>query len=185
MCIRDRQQPVNRGKERVSGLPVGRQKRWQVLSTALTFCYLEKSFRDFSPLKRIIVSGDWAAMVSRLAPLPGNGTAVEVQDFTVFETRNENENRVKVNLILILDLILILLCVKLLAPIFRPDVHFASSAFSGLATVGKDAEFDAVIINRGILPALKVDVCLMDNDKIVIKKTTYFLKKDEKADIVF
>jgi FOG: WD40-like repeat len=95
------------------------------------------------------------------------------------------KNRVKVNLILILDLILILLCVKLLAPIFAPDVHFASSAFSGLATVGKDAEFDAVIINRGILPALKVDVCLMDNDKIVIKKTIYFLKKGEKADIVF
>jgi len=95
------------------------------------------------------------------------------------------KNRVKVNLILILDLILILLCVKLLAPILGPDVYFASSAFSGLATVGKDAEFDAVIINRGILPALKVDVCLMDNDKIVIKKTIYFLKKGEKADIVF
>ena len=76
------------------------------------------------------------------------------------------KNRFKVNLILILDLILILLCVKLLAPIFRPDVYFASSAFSGLTMVGKDAEFDAVIINRGILPALKVDVCLMDNDKI-------------------
>jgi len=78
------QQPVNLGKEGVSGLPLGKQKRWQVLSTALTFCCLEKSFRDFSPLKRIIVSGDWAAMVSRLAPLPGNGTAVEVQDFTAF-----------------------------------------------------------------------------------------------------
>ena len=78
------QQPVNLRKEGVSGLPVGRQKRWQVLSTALTFCCLEKSFRDFSPLKRIIVSGDWTAMVSRLAPLPGNGTAVEVQDSTVF-----------------------------------------------------------------------------------------------------
>ena len=78
------QQPVNRGKEHMSGLPVGRQKSWQVLSTALTFCCLEKSFRDFSPLKRIIVSGDWTAMVSRLAPLPGNGTAVRVHDFTVF-----------------------------------------------------------------------------------------------------
>jgi len=78
------QQPVNLRKERVSGLPLGRQKRWRVLSTALTFCCLEKSFRDFSPLKRIIVSGDWTAMVSRLAPLPGNGTAVEVQDFTAF-----------------------------------------------------------------------------------------------------
>ena len=78
------QQPVNLRKEHVSGLPVGRQKRWQVLSTALTFCCLEKSFRDFSPLKRIIVSGDWTAMVSRLAPLPGNGTAVKVHDFTAF-----------------------------------------------------------------------------------------------------
>jgi len=78
------QQPVNRGKEGVSGLPLGRQKSWQVLSTALTFCFLEKSFRDFSPLKRIIVSGDWTAMVSRLAPLPGNGTAVKAQDFTGF-----------------------------------------------------------------------------------------------------
>ncbi|EEP60401.1 transposase, OrfB family [Sulfurihydrogenibium yellowstonense SS-5] len=49
------QQPVNQWKEQVRGLPMGRHKSWQVLSIVLAFCCLEKSYRDFSPLKRVII----------------------------------------------------------------------------------------------------------------------------------
>jgi transposase, IS605 OrfB family, central region len=68
------QQPGNRGKEQVRGLPTGRHKSWQVLSIALAFCCLEKSYRDFSPLKRVIISKDWIAVANRLVPIPGIGT---------------------------------------------------------------------------------------------------------------
>jgi IS605 OrfB family transposase len=67
------QQPVNQWKEQVRGLLAGRHKSWQVLSIALAFCCLE-SYRDFSPLKRIVVSGDWTVVANRLAPVLGTGT---------------------------------------------------------------------------------------------------------------
>ncbi|WP_299238582.1 IS200/IS605 family accessory protein TnpB-related protein [Sulfurihydrogenibium sp.] len=68
------QQPVNQRKEQVRGLPAGRHKSWQVLSIALAFCCLERSYRDLSPLKRVIVSKDWIAVANRLAPVLGAGT---------------------------------------------------------------------------------------------------------------
>jgi len=68
------QQPVNQRKEQVRGLPVGRYKNWQVLFTAFTFCCLEKSYRDFSPLKRVIISRDWIAVANRLVPVLGAGS---------------------------------------------------------------------------------------------------------------
>ena len=68
------QYPVNQQKEQVRGLPAGRHKSWQVLSIALAFCCLKKSYRDFSPLKRIVVSGDWTVVANRLAPGLGTGT---------------------------------------------------------------------------------------------------------------
>ncbi|EEP59875.1 IS200/IS605 family accessory protein TnpB-related protein [Sulfurihydrogenibium yellowstonense] len=68
------QKPVNQWKEQVRGLPAGRHKSWQVLSIALAFCCLEKSYRDFSPLKRVIISKDWIAVANRLVPVPGIGT---------------------------------------------------------------------------------------------------------------
>jgi IS605 OrfB family transposase len=68
------QQTVNQQKEQVRGLPTGRHKSWQVLSIALAFCCLGKSYRDFSPLKRVIVSRDWIAVANRLVPVPGIGT---------------------------------------------------------------------------------------------------------------
>jgi IS605 OrfB family transposase len=68
------QKPVNQWKEQVKGLPAGRHKSWQVLSIALAFCCLEKSYRDFSPLKRVIISKDWIAVANRLAPVLGTGT---------------------------------------------------------------------------------------------------------------
>ena len=67
------QQPVNQRKEQVRGLPAGRHKSWQALSIALAFCCLERSYRDFSPLKQIIVLGDWTAVANRLVPVLGAG----------------------------------------------------------------------------------------------------------------
>jgi IS605 OrfB family transposase len=65
------QQPVNQWKEQVRGLHIGRHKSWQVLSIALAFCCLEKSYRDLSPLKRVIISKDWIAVANRLVPVLG------------------------------------------------------------------------------------------------------------------
>ena len=68
------QQPVNRRKERVRGSAYAGHKNWQVLFTAFAFCCLEKSYRDFSPLKRVIISKDWIAVVNRLVPVLGAGS---------------------------------------------------------------------------------------------------------------
>jgi hypothetical protein len=51
------------------GLPTGKHKSWQVFSIALAFCCLERSYRDLSPLKQIVVLGDWIAAANRLAPV--------------------------------------------------------------------------------------------------------------------
>jgi predicted transposase len=67
------QQPVNQWKEQVMGLPTGRYKSWQVLFTAFTFPCLE-SYRDCSPLKRILLYGDWVRVANRLVPMLGQGT---------------------------------------------------------------------------------------------------------------
>jgi IS605 OrfB family transposase len=67
------QHPVNQRKEQVRGLPTGRHKSWQVLSIALAFCCLERSYRDLSPLKRVIISKDWIAVANRLVPVLGAG----------------------------------------------------------------------------------------------------------------
>jgi len=71
------QQTVNRKMERVRDLTHVRQKRWQVLSVALAFSCLE-SLRDFSPLKRLLISRDWVGVAKRASPsLPGQGTTVQ------------------------------------------------------------------------------------------------------------
>jgi len=44
-------------------------KSWQVLSVALAFSYLE-SLRDFSPLKRLLISRDWAGVAKRNGLVP-------------------------------------------------------------------------------------------------------------------
>ena len=49
-------------------------KSWRVLRAAFTFPLLGKSFvRDFSPLRRVLVLGDWKGVVRRLVPAPGAG----------------------------------------------------------------------------------------------------------------
>jgi len=63
------QEPVNREMERVRGRAKSLQKRWQVLSVALAFSCLE-SFRDFSPLKRVILLGDWVGVAKRKGLVP-------------------------------------------------------------------------------------------------------------------
>jgi len=58
----------------VRGLQKWRQKSWRVLRAAFTFPFLGRSLaRDFSPLRRVLVSGDWKGVVKRLAPVPGAG----------------------------------------------------------------------------------------------------------------
>jgi len=68
------QQTVNQWKEQVSGLPTGKHKSWQALSITLAFCCLEKSYRDFSPLKRVIILKYWIAVANSLVPMLGIGT---------------------------------------------------------------------------------------------------------------
>jgi len=57
----------------VRGLSTGRHKSWQVLPIALAFCCLERLYRDFSPLKRVIISKDWIAVANRLVTVPSTG----------------------------------------------------------------------------------------------------------------
>ena len=58
----------------VRGLLKKRQKSWRVLRATFIIPLLGKSFvRDFSPLRRILVLGDWERGVSRLVPAPGAG----------------------------------------------------------------------------------------------------------------
>ncbi len=63
------QKPVNRRKERVKDL----LKSLRVLSVAFGVLLLERSFRDFSPLRRVLVWGDWGQASVRLAPVLGAG----------------------------------------------------------------------------------------------------------------
>jgi hypothetical protein len=83
----------------VRGLPTGRHKSWQVLSIALAFCCLEKSYRDFSPLKRVIISKDWTVVANRLVPMLGIGTmalpkyrllGLEVSEMAEYKYPNPN-----------------------------------------------------------------------------------------------
>jgi hypothetical protein len=59
----------------VRGSAYAGYKNWQVLFTALAFSCLE-SYRDFSPLKRVMISRDWVRMANRLVPVLGAGTMI-------------------------------------------------------------------------------------------------------------
>jgi len=68
------QQTVNRKMERMRGRAQALQKSWQVLSVAFAFSCLE-IFRDFSPLKRVLISRDWAGVANKASPSHlGQGT---------------------------------------------------------------------------------------------------------------
>jgi len=71
------QQAVNRERKPMRGRAKSLQKSWRVLSVALAFSCLE-SFRDFSPLKRVILLGDWVGVAGRVSPsLLGQGTTAQ------------------------------------------------------------------------------------------------------------
>jgi IS605 OrfB family transposase len=57
------QQAVNRELKPMRGRAQTLQKSWQVLSVAFAFSCLE-SLRDFSPLKRVLISRDWAGVAN-------------------------------------------------------------------------------------------------------------------------
>ncbi len=67
----------NQRKEPVRGELKHSQKLWKVVKVALGIPILEKSFnRDFSPLRELLISGDWDRIPRRLAPVPGAGAMV-------------------------------------------------------------------------------------------------------------
>jgi len=70
------QQPVNR-----DGTGEGPQrgyKRWQGVQVALIFPYLGRSvIRDLSPLKRVLVSGDWVGVMARASPSLVGGASIK------------------------------------------------------------------------------------------------------------
>jgi len=71
------QQAVSRETKPMRGRARSLQKSWRVLSVALAFSCLE-SFRDFSPLKRVILLGDWVGVACRVSPsLLGQGTTAQ------------------------------------------------------------------------------------------------------------
>jgi transposase, IS605 OrfB family, central region len=75
------QQAVNREMKPMRGRAKSLQKSWRVLSVALavlpaTTCL--EWCRDHSPLKRVLVSGDWAKVAGKGSPsLPGQGTTAQ------------------------------------------------------------------------------------------------------------
>jgi len=82
------QQPVYRQMERVRGRARSLQKSWQVLSVALAVLRATTCLewcRDHSPLKRVLISGDWARVAGKGSPsLPGQGTAASNCSFIHF-----------------------------------------------------------------------------------------------------
>jgi IS605 OrfB family transposase len=71
------QQAVNRELKPMRGRASALQKSWQVLSVAFAFSCLE-SLRDFSPLKRVLVSRDWAGVANKASPSHlGQGTTLQ------------------------------------------------------------------------------------------------------------
>jgi len=72
------QQAVNRELKPMRGRVQTLQKSWQVLSVAFAFSCLE-SLRDFSPLKGILISRDWAGVANKASPSHlGQGTTLRV-----------------------------------------------------------------------------------------------------------
>jgi IS605 OrfB family transposase len=77
-----------RKMERVRGPTHVRQKSWRVLSVALAVLLATPCLewcRDHSPLKRVLISGDWARVAGKGSPsLPGQGTAASNCSFIHF-----------------------------------------------------------------------------------------------------
>ncbi len=64
------QKPVNQRKEQVRGWEQTSYKLWLAIKVALTIPVLGKSLpRDLSPLKPLLVEGDWGRVVKELVPV--------------------------------------------------------------------------------------------------------------------
>jgi IS605 OrfB family transposase len=75
------QQAVNRERKPMRGRAKSLQKSWQVLSVALAALRATTCLEwcpDHSPLKRVLISGDWVRVAGGVSPsLPGQGTAAQ------------------------------------------------------------------------------------------------------------
>jgi len=75
------QQAVNRKMKPMRGRAKSLQKSWQVLSVALAALLATACLewcRDHSPLKRVLISGDWVRVAGKGSPsFPGQGTAAQ------------------------------------------------------------------------------------------------------------
>jgi hypothetical protein len=75
------QQAVNREMKPMRGRAKSLQKSWRVLSVALAALMATPCLewcRDHSPLKRVLISGDWARVAGGVSPsLSGQGTAAQ------------------------------------------------------------------------------------------------------------
>jgi IS605 OrfB family transposase len=75
------QQTANRKMEQLRGSTHVGQKSWRVLSVALAALLATACLewcRDHSPLKRVLISGDWVRVAGKGSPsLPGQGTAAQ------------------------------------------------------------------------------------------------------------
>jgi IS605 OrfB family transposase len=82
------QQAVNRWRKPMRGRAKSLQKSWRVLSVALAALLATACLewcRDHSPLKRVLISGDWARVAGKGSPsLPGQGTAASNCSFINF-----------------------------------------------------------------------------------------------------
>ncbi len=82
------QQAVNRETKPMRGRAKSLQESWQVLSVALATLLATTCLewcRDHSPLKRVLISGDWARVAGKGSPsLPGQGTAASNCGFIHF-----------------------------------------------------------------------------------------------------
>ncbi|MCC6063467.1 MAG: IS200/IS605 family accessory protein TnpB-related protein [Thermocrinis sp.] len=82
------QQTANRKMEQLRGPTHAGQKSWRVLSVALAVLLATTCLewcRDHSPLKRVLVSGDWAGVAGKGSPsLPGQGTTASNCSFIHF-----------------------------------------------------------------------------------------------------
>jgi IS605 OrfB family transposase len=82
------QQAVNREMKPMRGRAKSLQKSWRVLSVALAALLATPCLewcRDHSPLKRVLISGDWARVAGKGSPsLPGQGTAASNCSFINF-----------------------------------------------------------------------------------------------------
>jgi IS605 OrfB family transposase len=82
------QQAVNRERKPMRGRAKSLQKSWRVLSVALAVLLATTCLewcRDHSPLKRVLVSGDWARVAGKGSPsLPGQGTTASNCSFIHF-----------------------------------------------------------------------------------------------------